>query len=131
MPQPLYPVETTSLSFSYAHRPQAASGLEAQFSMDALESSLSQPQNLQPAPLDVRIAAVTWKNDMNYEFWDQRYANLSQVGDYWEDDLHSVAQLGLGQNQEAAISSQGFHSKRDGNQCWLDSLCSCKMLGEM
>ncbi|XP_064997908.1 transcription factor bHLH62-like isoform X5 [Musa acuminata AAA Group] len=85
MPQPLYPVETTSLSFSYAHRPQAASGLEAQFSMDALESSLSQPQNLQPAPLD--------------------------VGDYWEDDLHSVAQLGLGQNQEAAISSQGFHSQ--------------------
>nr|XP_009390808.1 PREDICTED: transcription factor bHLH63-like [Musa acuminata subsp. malaccensis] len=84
-PQPLYPVETTSLSFSYAHRPQAASGLEAQFSMDALESSLSQPQNLQPAPLD--------------------------VGDYWEDDLHSVAQLGLGQNQEAAISSQGFHSQ--------------------
>ncbi|XP_064997905.1 transcription factor bHLH62-like isoform X2 [Musa acuminata AAA Group] len=111
MPQPLYPVETTSLSFSYAHRPQAASGLEAQFSMDALESSLSQPQNLQPAPLDVRIAAVTWKNDMNYEFWDQRYGNLSQVGDYWEDDLHSVAQLGLGQNQEAAISSQGFHSQ--------------------
>ncbi|XP_064954147.1 transcription factor bHLH62-like isoform X3 [Musa acuminata AAA Group] len=84
-PQPLYPVETTNLSFSYAHRPQAASGLEAQFSMDALESSLSQPQNLQPAPLD--------------------------VGDYWEDDLHSVAQLGLGQNQEAAISSQGFHGQ--------------------
>ncbi|THU57316.1 hypothetical protein C4D60_Mb03t02230 [Musa balbisiana] len=105
-PQPLYPVETTSLSFSYAHRPQAASGLEAQFSMDALESSLSQPQNL-----DVRVAAVTSKNDMNYEFWDQRYANLSQVGDYWEDDLHSVAQLGLGQNQEAGISSQGFHSQ--------------------
>ncbi|RZR98178.1 hypothetical protein BHM03_00027491, partial [Ensete ventricosum] len=110
-PPPLYPVETTSLSFSYAHRPQAASGLEAQFSMDALESSLSQPQNLQPAPVDVRIAAVASKNDMNYELWDQRWANLSQVGDFWEDDLHTVAQLRHGQNQEVAVSSQGFNSQ--------------------
>ncbi|KAJ8501154.1 hypothetical protein OPV22_011706 [Ensete ventricosum] len=84
-PPPLYPVETTSLSFSYAHRPQAASGLEAQFSMDALESSLSQPQNLQPAPVD--------------------------VGDFWEDDLHTVAQLRHGQNQETAVSSQGFNGQ--------------------
>ncbi|CAL9110651.1 unnamed protein product [Musa textilis] len=131
-PQPLYPVEeATSLSFSYAHRPQAASGLQAQFSMDALESSLRRPQTLQPAPLDVRIAAEASKNDMNYEFWDQRCANLSQVGDFWEDDLHTVAQLGLAQNQEAAISSQDFHSKCDGNQCWIHHAHSCKILGSM
>ncbi|KAJ3701597.1 hypothetical protein LUZ61_005302 [Rhynchospora tenuis] len=32
----------------------------------------------------------------------------SQIGGFWEDDLQSVVQMGFGQNQEAALSSQSF-----------------------
>ncbi|WOL18733.1 transcription factor bHLH77 [Canna indica] len=33
----------------------------------------------------------------------------SQLGAFWEDDLHSVVQMGIGQNHEIVASSQNFH----------------------
>ncbi|XP_029117287.1 transcription factor bHLH62 [Elaeis guineensis] len=97
-PPPLYPLDATSTAFSYAHQPQGTSlqsvvtnGLENQCSLDPLDTSLHRSLSMQPPPLD--------------GFGDA----TSQLGTFWEDDLQSVVQMGFGQGQENAFSSQGFH----------------------
>ncbi|XP_064985214.1 transcription factor bHLH78-like [Musa acuminata AAA Group] len=86
MPQPVYPAEIGTV-LSYAHQPQTialqsvmTSGLEAQFSLNSLQSSLRQSQSMQHATTDAYTDAP------------------SQLGGLWEDDLQSVAQTGFGQN---------------------------------
>ncbi|XP_008809650.1 transcription factor bHLH78-like isoform X2 [Phoenix dactylifera] len=97
-PPPLYPLDASSTAFSYAHQPQGASlqsvvtnGLENQCSLNPLDSSLHRSLSMQLPPLD--------------GFGDA----TSPVGTFWEDDLQSVVQMGFGQSQENAYSSQGFH----------------------
>ncbi|CAD5194733.1 unnamed protein product [Musa acuminata subsp. malaccensis] len=103
MPQPVYPAEMTSAAVSNVHQPQATPGqsivtslLEAQFSLNPLESSLHQSQSLQLVPLDGFTVAS------------------SQLGEFWEDDLQSVAQVGYGRDQKPAFSSQSYPGKRNG-----------------
>lgn len=40
-------------------------------------------------------------------FFNKLFISI-QIGGFWEDDLQSVVQMGFGQNQEAALSSQSF-----------------------
>lgn len=39
---------------------------------------------------------------------------LFQLGEFWEDDLQSVAQVGYGRDQKPAFSSQSYPGKRNG-----------------
>ncbi|URE44268.1 hypothetical protein MUK42_15253 [Musa troglodytarum] len=93
MPQPVYPAEIGTV-LSYAHQPQTValqsivtSSLEAQFSLNSLQSSLQQSQSMQHATTDAYTDAP------------------SQLGGLWEDDLQSVAQTGFGQNHGKQIGT--------------------------
>ncbi|XP_042390156.1 transcription factor bHLH77-like [Zingiber officinale] len=71
MPQPVYPAEMASAAYPYSHQPQASPPLQS-IVTSGLESQLAPLYGLSDAP--------------------------SQVGDFWEDDLQSVAQIGFRQH---------------------------------
>ncbi|KAH7683021.1 Basic helix-loop-helix (bHLH) transcription factors BEE-like plant protein [Dioscorea alata] len=95
-----YPIESVQGAFSYAYQPQQEAplqsvvtnnALETHCSMNPLDSSLRRSLSMQLPPSDGFADAA------------------SQLCNFWEDDLQSVVQMGFGQNQEDAFSSQNFH----------------------
>ncbi|CAL9193567.1 unnamed protein product [Musa hybrid cultivar] len=97
LPQQVYPLDMASTAFSYAQQPQGTplqsivtNSLDVQGSLNPLESSLRRPPTMQLPRLDGFTDAT------------------SQLGNLWEDDLQYVVQMGLGQSQGTAFSSQSM-----------------------
>ncbi|KAG1331544.1 putative Transcription factor bHLH78 [Cocos nucifera] len=95
LPTPIYPLEAMSTAFSYPQgnplQSVVTNGLENHFSSNPLDSPLHRTLNMQLPRFDGSGDAA------------------SQLGSFWEDDLQSFIQMGFGQGQESAFSSQGFH----------------------
>ncbi|WOL02503.1 transcription factor bHLH77 [Canna indica] len=103
---PVYPAETMSTALSYAQQPQSnntlqsivTSGPEAHHSLNSLESFLS--QSLAPA---------------------DGYADAtSQLGNFWGDELQSVAHLRFGPNPQTEFSPQIVHSQMHSSQMKIE-----------
>ncbi|KAJ1685674.1 hypothetical protein LUZ63_017064 [Rhynchospora breviuscula] len=89
--------------------PQACSGSMQQ---PLYRSAFSYPNQPQVAPLNSLLTTNSIPNlgmqpSSTLPFDGFGNAN-PQIGGFWEDDLQSVVQMGFGQNQEAALSSQSF-----------------------
>ncbi|CAL9056381.1 unnamed protein product, partial [Musa banksii] len=80
LPQQVYPLDMASTAFSYAQQPQGT----------PLQSIVTNSLDVQGSlnPLD--------------------NVGLFQLGNLWEDDLQYVVQMGLGQSQGTAFSSQSM-----------------------
>ncbi|PKU82750.1 Transcription factor bHLH62 [Dendrobium catenatum] len=95
-PQPVYPLEATASSFSFANLPErtpliSINGLELQSQVNPFsQPNLSRNLTMQLPPLE--------------GFAD----TACQLGTFWDDDLRTVVQMGFSQNQENLFSSQSF-----------------------
>ncbi|XP_068645152.1 transcription factor bHLH62-like isoform X1 [Aristolochia californica] len=97
LPQTGYALDSSASAFPYGHSPPpgpiqnvAANGSETHCSVNPLEASLRRNLVMQLPSLD-------------------GFGDASQLTNFWEDDLQSVVQMGLGQNRESAFSSQMLH----------------------
>lgn len=94
-PQPVYPLETTSSSFSFANQPErtpliSINGLELEGQVNPFNHpNFSRNLSMQQPPLE-GIADAS-----------------CQLGTFWDDDLRTVVQMGFSQNQEN-VFSQSF-----------------------
>ncbi|XP_073014052.1 transcription factor bHLH62-like [Typha latifolia] len=101
MPPQAYQLEATRMPFSFPQQPQGTplqsvvtNGMEMHSSFIPVDSSLRRGLSIQLPSLD--------------GFGDAS----SQLGTFWEDDLHTVVQMGYGQSQEAGFpSSQSFNGQ--------------------
>ncbi|RVW23794.1 Transcription factor bHLH62 [Vitis vinifera] len=92
LPQAMYPLDSSALAFPYGYQPQQGpslqngipNGTETPFSVNPLNSAIRRTSSMLPSIDGFGEAA-------------------SQVSTFWEDELHSVVQMGIGQNQP-----QGF-----------------------
>ncbi|KAG0480930.1 hypothetical protein HPP92_011788 [Vanilla planifolia] len=95
LPSSVYPLDNLPLTFPFGHHHKEGNTLpfgdtnvmETHFSLSQYDSIR---QCMQPTSLDVFGA------------------DASQVGNLWDDELHTVVNLGFFQNQETGISSQNF-----------------------
>lgn len=115
MPPQIYTSNIANAGFSCHHQSQAtpivSSGLEPHFSVSALESQSMQLDAFVDDNSQVHSAA-TGSSALNYlALTFIKLLILIQLGEFWGADLQSVAQIGFGQNQETAFSSQSFHGK--------------------
>ncbi|KAF8393951.1 hypothetical protein HHK36_020153 [Tetracentron sinense] len=89
LPHTNYPIDSSASTFPNGHQPQRgpllqsgfSSGAEIQNSMNHFDAGLCRNQSIQLPPLDGFGEAA------------------SQLTTFWEDDLHSVVQMGFPQNQ--------------------------------
>ncbi|XP_020089290.1 transcription factor bHLH78-like [Ananas comosus] len=86
---PVFPLETSGAAFSYTDHPHQEGNIL--HSMNQLDPSLS--QSMSPHQLLNGIGNASL-----------------QVGNMWEDDLQSVVQMDIAQNQDVVVSSQSFHA---------------------
>ncbi|CBI17295.3 unnamed protein product, partial [Vitis vinifera] len=97
LPQAMYPLDSSALAFPYGYQPQQGpslqngipNGTETPFSVNPLNSAIRRTSSMLPSIDGFGEAA-------------------SQVSTFWEDELHSVVQMGIGQNQP-----QGFPGKKN------------------
>ncbi|KAG6487353.1 hypothetical protein ZIOFF_055939 [Zingiber officinale] len=111
MLQPVYPSEMASAQYPYPLQGIETSGLESQL--------VNPPsRTVQLPPLYGLSDATSQASSMNYKSLTKRVLLLSQLGDFCEDDLQSVAQIVFRHNQETAFSasfSRPNASKSDEN----------------
>uniref|UniRef100_A0A1D1XMA9 Transcription factor bHLH62 n=1 Tax=Anthurium amnicola TaxID=1678845 RepID=A0A1D1XMA9_9ARAE len=95
----VYQLEAAASAFPYAQQPPQqgtplqsilSNGLENQCPVNPLDTTPRRTLSMQLPSMDGFVDAA------------------SQLGAFWEDDLQSVVQMGFGQDQEAAFSSQSF-----------------------
>ncbi|KAF3780334.1 Transcription factor [Nymphaea thermarum] len=94
-PQMMYPLDS---AFPYGshlqqgpHQSSITCATETQCSVNPLDSALSRS-------LGVHLPLADGYGDAS-----------SQLTTFWDDELQNVVQMGFGQNQEAAYTSQNFH----------------------
>ncbi|KAJ0971889.1 hypothetical protein J5N97_019848 [Dioscorea zingiberensis] len=102
VPKDTLPVHQLEAAFSYAYQPQQGTPLQNGVTTNALEAECSMN------PLESALLRRTLSMQMQPH---DGFADVaSQLGNFWEDDLQSVVQMGYGQNQEVALSSQSFNN---------------------
>lgn len=105
--QSSYPLEArTSTGFSYGNQLLEGQGspLQSLVGSNGLDTQLDAP-GLRRS-LSMQLPLFDGFTD----------SAASQLGALWEDDLHSVVQMGFGQNPEASLSSHNFQGLQAGSQ---------------
>ncbi|KAL6839982.1 hypothetical protein ACP4OV_029792 [Aristida adscensionis] len=94
-----FPLETSGAPLPYMNQPQQGNplgcgltnGMDSQSSMHSLDPAFCRQMNSQ------------------HPFLNGVSDSASQVGNFWQDDLQSVVQMDMGQNQEIATSSNSYN----------------------
>nr|QDL88365.1 transcription factor bHLH78-like isoform X3 [Cymbidium ensifolium] len=106
LPSSVYPFDNSAATFPSTHQSNEGNplhfnvikGMETHISLNQVNYTLYQTPYLQPTSIDVFGAPA------------------SLLGNPWDDDLHSIVQMNLVQNQEIGFTSQNFHGRLAANK---------------
>ncbi|KAG0495733.1 hypothetical protein HPP92_000424 [Vanilla planifolia] len=98
MPNSFYPLDNLAAAFPFGHQSKegnplpftVSNGMGMQCSMSQMPSTIHHPASIQSS-------------------FDMFGGAASQVGNVWDDELHSVLQTDFGKNQEIGATSQTFN----------------------